>query len=132
MRKIYALPILAAVVFSGQSFAIAADPESPSPTGSLAPAKVRLSNEMPTKGSIEFPLKLMLKNKTGGISPLIPTSRSTSSIPSNKEITHNADHVQAGLVAWSPDFATACQKSKSSGKAVLLFQMMGKLDEEFC
>lgn len=40
--------------------------------------------------------------------------------------------VSPGLVAWRRDFAEACQKAKTTGKPVLLFQMMGQLDHEFC
>jgi hypothetical protein len=35
-------------------------------------------------------------------------------------------------VTWHPDFATACAASAKSKKPVLLFHMMGKLDEQFC
>ena len=166
MRNTNAMPLFAALIFVSQSYAFAADPENPAPTGNKAPSKARLSNEMPTKGIIEFPLKMMLKDKTGSIPPAnrndfllnsstnyskinnplstdplqtntasITTSSTTPSIPkaaSSKHLARNVEHVQAGLVAWSSDFATACQKSKASGKPVLLFQMMGKLDEEFC
>jgi hypothetical protein len=40
--------------------------------------------------------------------------------------------VAPGQISWRTDFQTACEKSKSSGKPVLLFQMMGKLDDGFC
>ena len=40
--------------------------------------------------------------------------------------------VQPGLVKWHPSFAAACAAAKQSKKPVLLFQMMGKLDEQFC
>jgi hypothetical protein len=40
--------------------------------------------------------------------------------------------VAPGKVAWHKDLATACAASKTSGKPVLLFQMMGKLDDKFC
>jgi hypothetical protein len=40
--------------------------------------------------------------------------------------------VQPGLVGWHPDFAAACEAAKKSKKPVLLFQMMGKLDDQFC
>jgi hypothetical protein len=40
--------------------------------------------------------------------------------------------VAPGKVKWHPDFETACQAAKKSGKPVLLFQMLGKLDQEFC
>jgi hypothetical protein len=40
--------------------------------------------------------------------------------------------VEPGKVQWHADFAEACRASAQSGKPVLLFQMMGKLDEQFC
>jgi hypothetical protein len=40
--------------------------------------------------------------------------------------------VEPGKVKWHPDFATACKAAEKSGKPVLLFQMMGKLDDQFC
>ncbi len=40
--------------------------------------------------------------------------------------------VRPGRVSWHPDFATACEASRKSGKPVLLFQMLGKLDDRFC
>lgn len=40
--------------------------------------------------------------------------------------------VQPGKVRWHKTLADACTAAKKSGKPVLLFQMMGKLDERFC
>jgi hypothetical protein len=40
--------------------------------------------------------------------------------------------VLPGKVRWHNSFAAACAASAKSGKPVLLFQMMGKLDDEFC
>jgi hypothetical protein len=40
--------------------------------------------------------------------------------------------VAPGKVSWHADLATACAAAKTSGKPVLLFQMMGKLDDQFC
>jgi len=40
--------------------------------------------------------------------------------------------VQPGRVNWHKDFAAACAAAARSGKPVLLFQMMGKLDDQFC
>jgi hypothetical protein len=40
--------------------------------------------------------------------------------------------VSPGKVRWHPDFATACRAAAQSGKPVLLFQMMGRLDQKFC
>jgi hypothetical protein len=40
--------------------------------------------------------------------------------------------VEAGKVRWHKDFASACAAAAKSGKPVLLFQMMGRLDHRFC
>lgn len=40
--------------------------------------------------------------------------------------------VQPGLVTWHADYSSACRAASASGKPVLLFQMMGKLDQKFC
>jgi hypothetical protein len=40
--------------------------------------------------------------------------------------------VAPGKVSWHPDFEAACAASKKSGKPVLLFQLLGKLDDQFC
>ena len=40
--------------------------------------------------------------------------------------------VKPGKVTWHADFATACAASAKSKKPVLLFQMMGKLDDKLC
>ena len=40
--------------------------------------------------------------------------------------------VLPGLVHWHATFADACAASRKSHKPVLLFQMMGKLDDQFC
>ena len=40
--------------------------------------------------------------------------------------------VEPGKVRWHRDFAAACKAAEKSGKPVLLFQMMGKLDDRFC
>ncbi|HZY89316.1 MAG TPA: hypothetical protein VFE78_31125 [Gemmataceae bacterium] len=40
--------------------------------------------------------------------------------------------VEPGKVRWHADFDTACRAAGRSGKPVLLFHMMGRLDEKFC
>ncbi len=40
--------------------------------------------------------------------------------------------VKPGLVNWHDDFDSACKASAQSGKPVLLFQMLGRLDDKFC
>jgi hypothetical protein len=39
--------------------------------------------------------------------------------------------VAPGKVQWREDFAAACAASRDSGKPVLLFQLLGKLDQEY-
>ncbi len=40
--------------------------------------------------------------------------------------------VQPGVVHWHPSMRAACDAARKSGKPVLVFQMMGKLDDQFC
>jgi hypothetical protein len=40
--------------------------------------------------------------------------------------------VAPGKVTWHPNFQSACAASKASGKPVMLFQLLGKLDDQFC
>ena len=40
--------------------------------------------------------------------------------------------VAPGKILWHKDFEAACDSARKSGKPVLLFQMMGRLDEKFC
>jgi hypothetical protein len=40
--------------------------------------------------------------------------------------------VEPGAVRWHATLDDACKAAAKSGKPVLLFQMMGKLDEKFC
>jgi hypothetical protein len=40
--------------------------------------------------------------------------------------------VRRGRVRWHEDFAAACAAGRNSGKPVLLFHMLGRLDQKFC
>ena len=40
--------------------------------------------------------------------------------------------VDPGRVAWHPNLETAREASVESGRPVLLFQLLGRLDQEFC
>jgi hypothetical protein len=40
--------------------------------------------------------------------------------------------VAPGKIQWHAGFDSACAAASKSGKPVLLFQMMGKLDDQFC
>lgn len=43
-----------------------------------------------------------------------------------------SNKVAPGLVRWHADFASACAAACTSGKPVLLFQLLGRLDDELC
>jgi|SRR6516162_8296917 hypothetical protein len=62
-------------------------------------------------------------------------------IPAEKVVANSAPakpgefvnpKVEPGKVKWHATFAEACKASAQSGKPVMLFQMMGKLDDQFC
>lgn len=40
--------------------------------------------------------------------------------------------VSTGLVRWHEDFAAARAAAAASGRPVLLFDLLGRLDEPFC
>ena len=40
--------------------------------------------------------------------------------------------VEPGLVRWHPTFGDAQAAARKSGRPVLLFHMMGRLDRQFC
>lgn len=49
-----------------------------------------------------------------------------------KPVTELNPKVSAGLVQWHSSLERACAAAKASGKPVLLFEMLGSLDDEFC
>lgn len=101
-----------------------------------------------SKMAVETPLKKLISSGSSPVSLMAParlneartslgrfplTSRSSASAsPSATPLPADSSKVQAGLVSWHPDIQTACLYAKRSGKPVLHFQMMGRLDEEFC
>jgi hypothetical protein len=70
------------------------------------------------KRDIETPTERVVADRSGGV-------------PAGGEPFVNPK-VQPGKVRWHADFAAACKAATKSGKPVLLFQMMGRLDEKFC
>jgi hypothetical protein len=86
--------------------------------GDKTPPKAKVSLDV-GKFSVESPTKQMLAERT---------APSTSS-PAPGFINPK---VEPGKVRWHKAFVAACAAAKESGKPVLLFQMMGNLDERFC
>ncbi len=80
-------------------------------------ARPAVGFEAPTKRVIERPTKEVIAARSGAAPVAVPFDN---------------PKVAPGRVVWHPSFAAACKASQGSGKPVLLFQMMGKLDEQFC
>jgi hypothetical protein len=73
------------------------------------------------KSAIEVPLKNEISRLTS----------QNEALPAPPVLSANPK-VQPGLIVWRKTFDEACKASALSGKPVLLFQMMGKLDDRFC
>jgi hypothetical protein len=71
-----------------------------------------------TKGLIERPTERVLAAATAG--------------PAAAADGFANPKVPPGKVRWHASFEDACRAARASGKPVLLFQMMGRLDEKFC
>jgi hypothetical protein len=76
-----------------------------------------------SKRAIEHPLETRLS------APATSTSYGTPAARTTRLATRKC---KPGDVNWHNNFETACQASVLSGKPVLLFQMMGNLDDKFC
>jgi hypothetical protein len=85
------------------------------------------------KRMIESPLERTLA-PTGAlpILPLLPIRQILQNADAKANALFVNPKVAPGQVIWHQNFAEACASAKTSGKAVLLFQMMGKLDDQFC
>ena len=97
-----------------------------------------------TKFVIEKPAEKILAHDTANVVAGDLTKTIRIEKPASALLTHNTagvpatgkefvnPRVRAGDVRWHPSFELACEAAKQSGKPVLLFQMMGKLDDQFC
>jgi hypothetical protein len=92
-----------------------------------------------TKSTVEKPAKKMLAENTADITKTVRIEKPASTILAHNTASAPATgkefvnpKVRPGEVRWHPSFDGACEAAKKSGKPVLLFQMMGKLDDQFC
>ena len=104
----------------------------PTPEGSFSkmaierPLKKAISdNSAPLSNSFELLLAPPAKPKSESVNP-------RSSSASTAAVSSHGRQVRPGNVDWERDFKTACLIAKTAAKPVLHFQMMGRLDEEFC
>ena len=87
---------------------------------SAAQAAIRLDRETKTR-AIEPPVARVLST----VVPVRPEARAEVPKVENPKVA-------PGAVTWKKDFAAACAAAKDSGRPVLLFQLLGRLDDEFC
>lgn len=115
--------LLLARVFAADQQAAQKPPISPRPTNTVqaaSPPAVPMPDVRDFgKSVIELPVKRVLAAQS------IPA-------PAQRGPSFVNPKVEPGKVRWHKDFAAACQAAGKSGKPVLLFQMMGKLDDQFC
>ena len=87
------------------------------------------------KGVIERPVKhLVGAGKAPPAAGRPAAGKSTSHTPPQAKRVEQRfvnPKVAAGKVRWHRDLQAACAAAKRSGKPVLLFQMMGRLDQRF-
>lgn len=93
--------------------------------------------ELPVKGLIgDLRMPVASDSRAKGIEiSKAPASRNSArSLDSQKPALKPApsQKVEPGKVRWHKAIQTAMDASAQSGKPVLLFQMMGRLDDRFC
>jgi hypothetical protein len=90
---------------------------SPAARPAAAPGKPE-GGAYRAKMVVELPTKVVMQKKSA------PLPSATAEFKNPK--------VQPGKIHWRATFAEACAAARKSGRPVLLFQMMGKLDDQFC
>jgi hypothetical protein len=89
----------------------------------------------PPAGFTQFPggaARPMDFGKTLRIEPAVKAVVKNATAPAPAREGFVNPKVPPGKVTWHPSFAAACEAAKKSKKPVLLFQLMGKLDDQFC
>lgn len=112
MQKFNFVPVLSALALLSSAMAVGAQDNENRRWALGTPG---------SKMGIEAPLKR-----------LISSASSTNSASSYLLGAAMEKKVVPGLVSWTGDMELAKGKAKALGKPILVFQMMGRLDEEFC
>lgn len=68
----------------------------------------------------------------GTFACLLPLSPPWAKNTSPTATSTEHERATPGLVRWHGDFDAACAAARTSGKPVLLFDLLGRLDDEFC
>jgi hypothetical protein len=82
------------------------------------------TDDAPKPKATDFTKKVVIEK------PTVAVVAGSSSVAETKDFAN--PKVKPGDVKWHTSFADACQAAEKSGKPVLLFQLMGKLDDQFC
>jgi hypothetical protein len=99
----------------------------------LAPVPVRFAGLLSAQQPIDGLRPAILKD-VGKSGIELPTKRLVASAAAQtiRKSEFINPKVPAGKVRWHPSYDAARKAAQKSGKPVLLFQMMGKLDDQFC
>lgn len=96
------------------------------------PPKLPAKLELPPKAKLDFgkrrierPTERLLAEQALGVPRSAPEPRPTTPAAENPK-------AEPGKVRWHADFEAARAASRKSRRPVLLFQMMGNLDDRFC
>ena len=107
--------VIVLLLFVASSTGCAQQPQAAQPRPAKAGERPRLDIG---KTIVERPTEQLLASATTTTNEAAPTFVNPK--------------VEPGKVKWHADFATARAASAKSGKPVLLFQLLGRLDEQFC
>ncbi|MBX9685174.1 MAG: hypothetical protein K2X27_00655 [Candidatus Obscuribacterales bacterium] len=103
--------------------------------GSSAPAQEntnRWRSGFPgSKMAIETPLKKLISGSFSGSIEAKEAEQKNAKYQDSSAFP-DSKTIKAGLISWRPNFEAACALASKSKKPVLVFQLMGNLDEEFC
>lgn len=84
-----------------------------------------------SKARIEMPVKSLMIDVPARLESSRRVEASTLE-EIDDEASSDPNKVKPGLVTWHKDLETAKNASTNSGKPVLVFHMMGQLDDRFC
>jgi hypothetical protein len=104
------------------------------PVSKLEPAVTAKSVSTPAK-EVSSPAKEVSSPAKDVSSPAKEVSSPAKDVPARAHkpaLKPQQEKVAPGKVHWHRAIQTAMDASKQSGKPVLLFQMMGHLDDRFC
>lgn len=101
--------------------------------GGMRQASAQSPADLPDlrKSAIESPVERLISGERSGPTVRLPAAAGNGQ-PAVRPARFKNPAVPAGLVAWHKDVKAASAAAQKSGKPVLLFQMLGNLDDEFC